>query len=311
MNSDNIRKLIEQFLFHCNYEKNLSKKTLAAYQTDLEQFIAYIKSENINKVDKEIIKCYFRHISGLKPKTIKRKIATVKALFNFLEFEDEISENPFRKIKVQIKEAKELPTVMTLSEIKQVFKIVYAELKDKEEGSFSYKEKLRDVAVLELLFATGIRVSELVTLQPQNIDLKSNYIIVNGKGNKERVIQLANKEALSALKNYFKVFACKIYESGYFFVNRLNSRLSAQSVRFMIKKYATEAKILKNITPHTFRHTFATLLLEQDVDIKYIQHLLGHSSIITTQIYTHVNKKQQQKILKTKHPRKLFSSNDF
>ncbi len=311
MNENNVQDLIEKFQFHCSYEKKLSEKTLEAYQIDLKQFVGYFKSGDRKEVDKEFIKSYFKHITKFKPKTIKRKIATVKALFNFLEFEEEINENPFRKIKAHIKEPKELPTVMTLHEIKQVFKIAYLELNDKKEGSYSYNERLRDIAVLELLFATGVRVSELVSLQPSCIDLKSNYIIVNGKGSKERVIQLANKEVLSALKKYFKAFSTKIYESGYFFVNRLNGRLSDQSVRFMIRKYANIAKISKNVTPHTFRHTFATLLLEQDVDIKYIQHLLGHSSIMTTQIYTHVNKKQQQKILRTKHPRKLFSSDDF
>ncbi len=107
------------------------------------------------------------------------------------------------------------------------------------------------------------------------------------------------------------MFRIEMNDSEYFFINRLNKRLSEQSVRFMIKKYIKKAKLEKNITPHVFRHTFATMLLDANVDIKYIQHLLGHSSIMTTQIYTHVSKKKQRQILLTKHPRKSFSVNDF
>ncbi len=163
-----------------------------------------------------------------------------------------------------------------------------------------YKAQTRDIAVVELLFATGIRVSELCELTCNAVDLKQATIKVFGKGSKERVIQICSTEVLEILKQYEQLFA----PSEYFFVNRLGNRLSPQSVRILIRRCKEETGLEKKISPHTFRHTFATLLLEEDVDIKYIQNLLGHSSITTTQIYTHVNMNKQKALLSSKHPRK-------
>jgi integrase/recombinase XerD len=312
----NFEEMISEFLFHCQFEKNLSDKTIKAYTIDLNQFYEYLSfnnyPSNISQIDKIIIKKYLQIISKYKPKTVKRKIATIKALFNFLEFEDIILVNPFRKIRIQIKEPKQLPEVMSIQEIKKIFKEVY-KLKSNasEQLSYRYCEIARDIAVLELLFATGIRVSELCHLKKECVDLKIGIIKVVGKGNKERIIQICNKEVLTSLKEYYCISKRMMKTNDYYFTNRLNNNLSEQSVRFMVKKYTKKAKLSKKITPHTFRHTFATLLLEEDVDIKYIQHLLGHSSIMTTQIYTHVNHKKQKKILSMKHPRKTFNANDF
>jgi len=166
-------------------------------------------------------------------------------------------------------------------------------------------EKMRDVIIIELLFATGVRVSELSGLKIENIDLNSWSVKILGKGNKERLIQVCNPDTKRMLNRYHHYFKEKIQLSGgYFLVNRLHKQLSEQSIRLTVKKYSKKAGILRNITPHVFRHSFATLLLEKSVDIKYIQHLLGHSSIVTTQIYTHVNREKQREILTLKHPRK-------
>jgi integrase/recombinase XerD len=254
---------------------------------------------------KEDLKEYLQFISTFKPKTIKRKIATVKALFNFLEFEELIEINPFRKVKIKIKEPMILPRVMNIQEATKIFSTAYQEfdeMQDKKE-SYSFREKNRNIAVLELLFGTGIRVSELCTLKYKNIGIGFSSIKVNGKGNKERNIQIVNKDIKVALQNYYSLFLSEIESHEFFFVNRLGNRLSEQSVRLMIRKYRKKSQITKNITPHVFRHTFATLLLEQDVDITYIQSLLGHSSITTTQIYTHVSSEKQTEILQNKHPR--------
>lgn len=156
---------------------------------------------------------------------------------------------------------------------------------------------------MELLFATGMRVSELCSLGPTSIDLINGVIKIYGKGSKERIIQISNPAVLSAVCAYNNVFSPLIQDTGWFFVNRLGNQLSAQSVRNVINAYTELAGIEQHITPHMFRHSFATLLLEEDVDIRYIQQLLGHSSITTTQIYTHVTSKKQRDILATKHPR--------
>ena len=156
---------------------------------------------------------------------------------------------------------------------------------------------------MELLFATGMRISELCSLKPSDLDFESRNVLIYGKGAKERILQIGNPEVMAALVAYRDVFQEEIEECGYFFVNRLKKKLSDQSVRFMIRRYAEMAGIQQHITPHMFRHSFATLLLEQDVDIRYIQRMLGHSSISTTEIYTHVSNRKQKDILVNKHPR--------
>ncbi|HWZ22092.1 MAG TPA: tyrosine-type recombinase/integrase, partial [Cytophagaceae bacterium] len=240
------------------------------------------------------------------PKTVKRKIASVKAFFNFLEFEDRITISPFRKMKIQIREPKNLPNVMNIHEIENILKSVYKEKSIMNEiNNYSYQEKVRDVAVIELLFATGIRVSELTGLTEEHVNISTGQIKVRGKGNKERIIQVCNFEVLKSLNEYYELFQDKIKKcDGYFFINRIHKKLSEQSVRYLVKKYAKSAGLERRITPHVFRHSFATLLLEENVDIKYIQHMLGHSSIMVTQIYTHVNGEKQREILSQRHPRR-------
>ena len=165
------------------------------------------------------------------------------------------------------------------------------------------KSILRDIAVTELLFATGVRISELCNLKYKNIDIENRSLLIWGKGSKERIIQIGNPDVISALSAYITAFEHEISQSGWLFVNRLGNRLSEQSVRLMINKYAELAGIAMHITPHMFRHSFATLLLEADVDIRYIQKMLGHSSITTTEIYTSVSMHKQKAILTEKHPR--------
>ena len=309
---DTIQIAVKDFLSHCKYEKNLSEKTLKAYSIDLTQLIIFLKthehSEMIVDINKTVLREYLENISTLKPKSIKRKIATIKAMFNFLEFEDKIITNPFRKMRIRIKEPKRLPKVMNLREIKKMFTSAYQAIDAvSDKDCYTYRERLRNVVVLELLFATGARVSEVAGLKKDNIDLKTGYLTIRGKGNKERFIQICNKETLDVLREYYKFFRPQIEKIEYLLVNRLGNKLSDQSIRNIVKYFSANAGIGRHITPHVFRHSFATLLLEKDVDIKYIQTLLGHSSILTTQIYTHVNREKQKKILRTKHPRKDFS----
>jgi integrase/recombinase XerD len=146
----------------------------------------------------------------------------------------------------------------------------------------------------------------LCQLKPADIDLATGSLKIMGKGNRQRIIQLCHPDVLQILTTYYSKIKKQAIRKGYFFINRSGNQLSDQSVRNMVTHYTLAAKIKKKITPHTFRHSFATLLLEQDVDIKYIQSLLGHSSITTTQIYTHVNSNKQKEILSSHHPRKFI-----
>lgn len=302
-----LKQQIHSFILHCRHEKNLTEKTIKSYQTDLVQLTQYIKQNSpykeASEVEKEILRNYIKSMEHLKPKSIKRKIATAKAFFNYLEFEDSIPANPFRKIKIKIKEPQQLPSVLSLPEISDILTTTYNRLSKKPSEKYSYKEQLRNLAVLELLFATGARVSEISGLKNTHIDLNTGVIKLTGKGRKERIIQICNREVLGTLQLYYQNFKKEIDEQDYFLMNRFKKRLSEQSIRYMVKQHVKEAGISKRVTPHTFRHSFATLLLEQNVDIKYIQHLLGHSSILTTQIYTHVNTEKQRIILSQNHPR--------
>ena len=169
--------------------------------------------------------------------------------------------------------------------------------------TYQYNSILRDIAVIELLFATGVRVSELCSLTPAQIDFTTYKIIINGKGSKERILQIGNEDVKKILSEYYAAFKTDITKTGWFFINRLHKRYSEESVRNMIVKYLKLANIDMHVTPHMFRHSFATLLLESDVDIRYIQKMLGHSSIKATEIYTNVSTSKQNSILTAKHPR--------
>ena len=238
-----------------------------------------------------------------KIKTVKRKIASLKAFLNYLEYEDILPDNPLNRMRIKLHEPFLLPRTIPLETVDTILQCAYKQKQSFAITPYQMRTSLRDIAVLELLFATGVRVSELCFLRKDSINLSSGEIKIYGKGSKERLIQIGNKDVLSAVSSYYSASSADIENSGWFFVNRLGQRLSDQSVRNMINRYTTLAGIKQHITPHMFRHAFATLLLEEDVDIRYIQQLLGHSSISTTQIYTHVTSKKQRDILTAKHPR--------
>jgi len=298
---------IKQYLIHCKVERKLSLNTIKAYQLDLKQFKNYLLSQhNIKRASltqKKHIREYISSLSNYSTRTIKRKVASINAYYNFLEYEESIDENPFRKIRVKIRTEKQLPVTLSLQEIEIILKNLYTTKKQIKKNNYNYRANTRDIAVIELLFATGIRVSELCSLRLENIGSNFTHLKIMGKGKKERIVPITNKSTKTSLSNYYKVFKPIIDDREYFFINRLNQQLSEQSVRFLVKRIAIESGIKRKITPHVFRHTFATLLLEANVDIRYIQELLGHSSIIVTQIYTHVSNKKTHEILSLKHPR--------
>lgn len=308
-----VDECIRSFILHCSYEKNLSKKSIKAYRIDLQQFAGFVKRNSVALsiclIDRVLLREYLKLLSPqFRPKTVKRKIATLKAFFNYLEFEDTIEASPFRKMKIKIREGKHLPRTVPLTDIVSLFRHVYRLRDGLQYGRpYAYKVATRDIAVLELLFATGVRVAELCNLREVDVDFIKGSIRVIGKGNRERIIPVCSHDSIDAVRKYYDAFKTEISRGKYFFVNRRNSRLSEQSVRLMIDKYSRAIEI-NHITPHMFRHSIATLLLERGVDIRYIQILLGHSSIITTQIYVQVNEEAQRKVLWDKHPRSSFMS---
>lgn len=296
---------IEAYLEYCRYRKRLDSKTLKAYRIDLKQYAVYINTSK-DFFSKNILDSYLTLLhKQYKPKTVKRKIASLKAFFHHLSYQEILSENPFDKLDIRFREAKLLPKTIPFHSLQTFLSTLYAQ-KGLAQTDYQKNCCIRDIAVIELLFATGMRISELCSLRPQHIDLENNTVRIYGKGAKERILQVGNPAVLSALKIYFMTFQNDIEACGYFFVNRLCRKLSDQSVRFMIDHYARLANLDQHLTPHMFRHSFATLLLEQDVDIRYIQQMLGHSSISTTEIYTHVSNEKQKDILFHRHPRNFM-----
>lgn len=299
---------IAEYIEYCEYRKRLDFKTLKAYKIDLKQFENFC-TDLSDYFAKSVVDDFITNLhKQYKPKTVKRKIASLKAFFHHMEYRELLNENPFAKLDIRFREAKLLPKTIPFHSIQTFLSTLY-EQKELAVSEYQLRCCIRDIAVIELLFATGMRISELCSLKPSDIDFESNNILIYGKGAKERIIQLGNQEVISALVLYQETFKKDIEVCGYFFVNRLQHKLSDQSVRFMINHYADLAGISQHITPHMFRHSFATLLLEQDVDIRYIQRMLGHSSISTTEIYTHVSNTKQKDILIHKHPRNLMEVN--
>ncbi len=303
---DNIKTCIKVYLEYCNFQKCLDEKTLKAYRIDLQQFYNQNSNIPITEITSATLEQY---IAGLheqyKPKTVKRKIASVKALFHYLEYKDIIDQNPFNKILIHFREPVILPKTIPLNTVETFLSTIYKQYKN-AKTPYQKRNALRDAAVIELLFATGMRISELCSLKISDVNLYDGTILIYGKGDKERRIQIGNESVIRILTEYKDNFRTEMQSGINFFVNQSGKTLSDQSVRRMINKYTSLASIEQHITPHMFRHTFATSLLEADVNIRYIQEMLGHSSINTTEIYTHVTVAKQRDILATKHPRKDF-----
>lgn len=300
----NLKIHICDYLNYCQSQKRLDTKTLKAYRIDLGQFESQISTDDITTVTPAILETY---IAGLHntyaPRTVRRKIASVKAFFRFLEQKEQIDRSPFHKIEVKFREPVILPKTISLRTIETFLSTIYERYKN-APTEYQRKNALRDAAVIETLFATGIRISELCSLKPEDVDLQDNCILIYGKGSKERKLQIGNEDVACILQNYKNSYLAEIQACDHFFTNQNKTPLSDQSVRRMINRYTSLASIELHITPHMFRHTFATSLLEADVDIRYIQKMLGHSSIHVTEIYTHVAMAKQRDILRTKHPRK-------
>lgn len=299
------KELQNEFLHVCEFTRRLDSKTLRAYKTDLSQFQAYLQATDLSLLERDTIAGYLESLHfKYAPASVKRKIATLKAFYNYLERKD-YANNPFHKLDVSFREPHKLPRYVPLHTIQELIDTIYQE-HDSAQSDFRRNQTLRDLAVIELLFSTGIRISELCFLPAASIDLQAREMKIFGKGAKERLLQLDSTVSQSLIE-YQSIFQNQINKEGYFFVSSRGGHLTDQSVRYMINKYVRKSSIGIHITPHMFRHTFAKSLLEQDVDIRIIQPILGHSSIKTTERYTYVSSNKQKEVLQTKNPLSLLT----
>lgn len=289
---------ITQYLHACEFEKKLSADTVKAYRIDLTQFAGFVHG---SAVDKALLGQYAAHLNQhFAPRSVKRKLASVRAFYSCLEEQESIEESPFRRFRLHIAYPKELPRSIPTKTVEAILRAAYGQYEATGD-----RWTLRDILVLELLFDTGMRVSELCKLTPDTFQIGSNglRLLIHGKGRKERVLQIATAEVVSLAEQYLGEFSEGIHDTGFILLNRRERPLSTQGVRQIIYHHIQVAAVQGHITPHMFRHTFATALLDGGVDIRYIQTLLGHSSISTTEIYTHVATGRQSAILAQRHPR--------
>ena len=294
-----MKKGVTAYLIQCKEQKRLDAKTLKAYRIDITQFEDYIQ-RNDSQYDREALRGFIAVLNQkYKPRTVKRKIASVKSYLSFLQDEEVISDNPFIGMRISLPKSLTIPRTIPLRTINAML-VEAHNFEGHTVTSFSYFCALRNTAVIELLFATGMRISELCGIAEKDLDLSEGLVFIHGKGNRERIVEIANCEVLAALKKYDQAKPKHIKS---FFLNNRGNPLTDQSARRIIENCAKKTDPFRHITPHMFRHSFATMLLEEDVDIRYIQQMLGHSSISTTQIYAHVSSEKRRAILSTKHPR--------
>ena len=288
-------KLLNSFKIYLKFVKNYSENTIASYFRDIKQFFEFVKKSNKNKVDKVFFYEYLIYLQkdlNLTFRSINRKISSIKKFISFLEKEKYIKYNPIVDIS-HYKIPKKTPEFLNFEEIEQFLNF--------DDKKASVEKNLRDKAIVELLYSTGLRVSELVSLNIEDLDFENNLIKVVGKGKKERIVIFGNT-AKEKIKRYLDLRSSKV-KKGPLFVNLKGKRLTSRAVQLIIKERAVKCGILKNVTPHVLRHTFATHLLNQGMDIRLIQKLLGHSRLSTTQIYTQVGIDKLIQIYDKAHPK--------
>lgn len=284
---------ISDFLSYLEVEANYSKNTINSYENDLNKFEEYYKNKDLLKITSKDIEKYIQTLSDLAPTTVSHNISSLKTFYSYFLKQVRISNNPTDGIKSP-KLGIHLPTYLTIDEVNKLLDI---EVTD----AFSSRNK----AILELMYATGLRISEVISLEFKNVDYDECIIRVMGKGSKERIVPV-NDYAIKYLKEYIDNYRPELVKNeinNYIFLNNHGRMLTRQGIFKMIKNYAALKNIKKTIGPHTLRHTFATHLLENGADLRVIQELLGHSDISTTQIYTHLTKEALHNEYKKYFPR--------
>lgn len=295
--------LIDSFICYLENEKNMAKMTIRAYNSDWMDFLNYLEKElsydiinlDINEINHGLVRKYLVCLNNknLAKSTIARRMAALKSFYRYLLKKEIIKQNPLDFVSTP-KTPKKLPKFLEQEEIKRVI----------EQPSLLNESGIRDRAILELLYGAGLRVSELVYIDLENLDLTYGYIRVFGKGRRERIVPIG-REAVNALQLYLNKarpqWASKNEKA--LFLNQKGGRLSDRSVRSIVNKYCRLAGTKEIVSPHGFRHSFATHLLDNGADLRVVQELLGHKKISSTQIYTHVSKTKLRKIYHIAHPR--------
>lgn len=294
-----LNRYIDEYLTYLNIERGLSDASISSYKQDLKQYSQYLTDENVTSVEQitaEILVTFlqFLSLSGKSNKTIRRIQSTLRNFHQFLQLEQVIDTNPALRLNTP-KEERELPVVLSVEEMETLL-----------HSPDSTAQGIRDNAIMELLYASGLRVSELINLKLGDLNLDMGFIRVYGKGDKERIVPTTEYVA-DKLNNYIKnqrLTLLKHENTDILFLTNRGKGFTRQGLWKTIKKYVLISGINKNITPHTFRHSFATHLIENGADLRAVQEMLGHSDISTTQVYTQISASKIREMYKQFHPRK-------
>lgn len=295
--------LLDRFSNFLMIERSLTKLSTSFYIADVRQFFSVLgKGDDIkiNNKSSDDIRHYIAALNsiGLASSSVSRKVSSLKLFFRFLVSEGLISSDPSEDIALP-KVKKKLPVVLTINEITQIINSTQTE--DQGRTIKDY----RPGAMLETLYASGVRISELLSMRMSDISLSEGFIRVFGKGSKERIVPMG-KLAIKAIKEYLQLARNKLIKgrtSEYLFLNNRGQKMSRMGFWKILQEYLKKAKITKRVTPHTFRHSFATHLLEGGANLRAVQEMLGHANIVTTQIYTHIDRKYLKEVYRTFHPR--------
>ncbi len=293
-------EFIDSFLNYLTVERGLARNTIIAYSEDLRAYSDYVKSRSINSFStttkNEIVGFMMaRKDQGMAANSVARSLAAIRMFYRFLTRERVLKTDPSSLVDSP-RLWKRIPETLSVNEVEAL--LSQPDARDRKQG-------IRDRAILETLYATGMRVSEAVNLKTDNVNMEVGFLRCVGKGDKERVIPLG-KKAIACIKKYLELsrpFLLKKKESEFLFISRIGKKISRQSLWKLIKRYARAAGIKKPMKPHILRHSFATHLLERGADLRSVQEMLGHVSISTTQLYTHINKERLKSIHKLYHPR--------
>ena len=298
MNNEQLPTVVLEYQQYLQLEKSLSTNTLDAYMSDLDKLIAFVKADNLAIFNLTLndLHCFVSglHDIGIHPRSQARIISGVKSFFHYLQIENLIEDDPsvlLESPKIGFK----IPEVLSVEEIDLILTSI----------DVSTPEGQRNRAIIETLYSCGLRVSELTSLKLSNIYVDEEFVLVDGKGRKQRLVPISQK-ALQEIKNYLYIRNEVPVKKGYedvLFLNRRGKDLSRVMIFNIIKKYSEEAGVSKNVSPHTFRHSFATHLLEGGANLRAIQSMLGHESIVTTEIYTHLDKSRIRQEILEFHPR--------
>lgn len=295
------KQYLKDFLSYLEVERNFSAHTIRAYSSDITAFLLWLENRTCEEIKYSNVKEYllFIYKFDYSKTTLARKISAIRTFYKYLYREKITDSNPVIGINSP-KRQKKLPEVLSENEIEQIMNNV----------DISTPSGFRNRTILELLYATGMRISELCSLTFQNLNLENDEISVFGKGQKERIV-LVSKRAKGFLQDYIKTARCLVAkgfevtqdENSPVFINNTGYKLQPQTVRMVLKKIMQNIELPKHVTPHKFRHSFATKMLDKGADLRVVQELLGHASITNTQIYTHVTGQKLQQTYQSSHPR--------